>query len=204
MHSKDFIHYCIKNSIIKTGNFTLKSGRSSPYFFNSGLFNNGEKLSVLISAYCEVLTPLLNEFDILFGPAYKGISLASAISLKLYEQTGVSKGYCYDRKEIKTHGEGGKIVGSELAGKTILVDDVMTAGSTIAYARKLFTHYPKATLAGIVLAFDRMERVDIKGISSIPIYSISNADELCEVMGDNLEASTLRDYLQKYRRSITI
>ena len=204
MDSDMFIKFVLQNKIIQIEDFTLKSGRTSPYFFNSGLFYDGKMYSSLVSAYCTILKKHIDDFDMLFGPAYKGIGLVSAISLKLYEMTGRNFRFSYDRKEVKNHGEGGKIIGSALTGRVLLVDDVMTAGSTIKYTLDLLSHYPNSSLVGVALAFDRMEKIDLPEMQNIPIYSIANVKMLCEELGaqegNRKNIDKINNYLQKFGR----
>lgn len=153
----DFIEFALERGVLKFGEFTLKSGRISPYFFNAGLFNTGKDLARLGRFYAEALMDSGVEYDLLFGPAYKGIPIASATALQLCEQHDIDMPYCFNRKEKKAHGEGGSLVGSELTGKVMLVDDVITAGTAIRESMDIIND-AGAELAGVLIALDRQEK----------------------------------------------
>jgi len=159
---ENFLNFVIKNEILRFGEFTLKSGRISPYFFNAGLFNTGEKLSFLASCYADAIVGAGITYDVLFGPAYKGIPLATATAMALANEHKVNKPYCFNRKEAKAHGEGGSIVGAELSGDILIVDDVITAGTAVREAAEIISSNG-ARLNGIAVAMDRQE----KGIGSL-------------------------------------
>ena len=159
---ENFLNFVIKNEILRFGEFTLKSGRISPYFFNAGLFNTGEKLSFLASCYADAIVGAGINYDVLFGPAYKGIPLATATAMALANEHKVNKTYCFNRKEAKAHGEGGSIVGAELSGDILIVDDVITAGTAVREAAEIINSNG-ARLNGIAVAMDRQE----KGIGSL-------------------------------------
>jgi len=154
---ENFLNFVIENEILRFGEFTLKSGRTSPYFFNSGLFNSGEKLSFLASCYADAIVSAGVNYDVLFGPAYKGIPLATATAMALANEHKVNKPYCFNRKEKKAHGEGGSIVGAELSGDVLIVDDVITAGTAVREAAEIINSNG-ARLNGIVVAMDRQEK----------------------------------------------
>ncbi len=154
---KSFLEFVIANNILRFGEFTLKSGRVSPYFFNAGLFNTGKKLGFLAKSYAAAIADSEIEFDVLFGPAYKGIPLAAVTVLSLDAEHQMEKPYCFNRKEAKDHGEGGSIVGAELSGKVMIIDDVITAGTAIREAVDIIRSN-NAELAGITVAMDRQER----------------------------------------------
>ena len=156
-YQKAFLHFVIENSILRFGEFTLKSGRVSPYFFNAGLFNTGSKLGFLAQSYAAAIADLTQDYDVLFGPAYKGIPLAAATALSLSTRHGIDKPYCFNRKEAKDHGEGGFIVGAPLTGRVLVVDDVITAGTAIREAVEIIQS-AGAQLASIAVAMDRQER----------------------------------------------
>lgn len=153
-----FIEFALQNKVLKFGEFILKSGRVSPYFFNTSYFDTGKKLALLGRFYAKALIDSGIYFDVLFGPAYKGISIstATAIALAEYYQQNVS--YCFNRKETKTYGEGGSLVGSTLKGKVMLVDDVITAGTTIHESINIINSYTNTKLVGILISLDRQER----------------------------------------------
>ncbi|WP_233007466.1 orotate phosphoribosyltransferase [Rheinheimera faecalis] len=154
---KDFIEFALSRQVLKFGSFTLKSGRNSPYFFNAGLFNTGGDLARLGRFYAAALEDAGVEFDLLFGPAYKGIPIATTTAVALFDQYGKDVPYCFNRKEAKTHGEGGNLVGSPLQGKVMLVDDVITAGTAIRESMQLI-QAQGASLSGVLIALDRQEK----------------------------------------------
>ncbi len=153
----DFIEFALSRQVLKFGSFTLKSGRTSPYFFNAGLFNTGGDLARLGRFYAAALEDAGVEFDLLFGPAYKGIPIATTTAVALFDQYGKDVPYCFNRKEAKTHGEGGNLVGSPLQGKVMLVDDVITAGTAIRESMQLI-QAQGASLSGVLIALDRQEK----------------------------------------------
>ena len=152
-----FIEFAIARGVLKFGEFTLKSGRKSPYFFNAGLFNRGGDLAKLGRYYADALTDAGIDFDVLFGPAYKGIPIATTTAVALADHHDMDEPYCFNRKEAKAHGEGGNLVGSPLEGKVMLVDDVITAGTAIRESMTLIAAN-NASLAGVLIALDRQER----------------------------------------------
>lgn len=154
---QEFIEFAIDRGVLKFGEFTLKSGRTSPYFFNAGLFNRGGDLAKLGRFYAAALADAGVEFDVLFGPAYKGIPIATTTAVALADHHNQDVPYCFNRKEAKTHGEGGNLVGSPLSGRVMLVDDVITAGTAIRESMTLLEQ-SQASLAGVLIALDRQER----------------------------------------------
>ena len=154
---RDFIEFAIERGVLKFGEFTLKSGRVSPYFFNAGLFNRGGDLAKLGRFYANALMDAGVEFNVLFGPAYKGIPIATTTAVALADNHNLDVPYCFNRKEAKTHGEGGNLVGSPLEGKVMLVDDVITAGTAIRESMTL-REQQQASLSGVLIALDRQER----------------------------------------------
>ena len=156
-YQRDFIEFSLSRNVLKFGQFTLKSGRTSPYFFNAGLFNTGGDLAKLGQFYAQTLQTSGIDYDVLFGPAYKGIPIATTTAVALADKHNVDKPYCFNRKEAKTHGEGGNLVGSPLAGKIMLVDDVITAGTAIRESMQLI-EANNALLAGVLIALDRQEK----------------------------------------------
>lgn len=156
-YQNDFIDFAIQASVLRFGEFTLKSGRTSPYFFNAGLFNTGEHLAKLGRCYAQAIVDSGINFDVLFGPAYKGIPLAAAASIALAEQHGKNIPWCFNRKEAKDHGEGGNLVGSPLNGRILVIDDVITAGTAIRESVDIIKS-AGAELVGVVIALDRQER----------------------------------------------
>ncbi|GHY35591.1 orotate phosphoribosyltransferase [Vibrio cholerae] len=156
-YQREFIEFALEKQVLKFGEFTLKSGRKSPYFFNAGLFNTGRDLARLGRFYAAALVDSGIEFDVLFGPAYKGIPIATTTAVALADHHNVDTPYCFNRKEAKDHGEGGNLVGSKLEGRVMLVDDVITAGTAIRESMELI-QANKADLAGVLVAIDRQEK----------------------------------------------
>lgn len=153
----EFLEFVIKNDILKFGEFTLKSGRVSPYFFNAGLFNTGEKIAFLAQSYGAAIAASDLDFDVIFGPAYKGIPLAATTAMALASEHKIDKPFCFNRKEAKDHGEGGSIVGAPLTGRALIIDDVITAGTAIREAVEILK-VNGAELCGIAVAMDRQEK----------------------------------------------
>ncbi len=154
---RDFIEFALAHDVLKFGEFTLKSGRTSPYFFNLGAVDTGSGLAALGRFYADAIVGSGFEADVLMGPAYKGIAIAAASAVQLAEHHGVDMPWCFNRKEEKDHGEGGLIVGAPLAGRVLLVDDVITAGTAIGEAAGIIAA-AGAELVGIIVAIDRQER----------------------------------------------
>ena len=154
---KKFIEFLLKEEVLEFGHFTLKSGRESPYFFNLGRVADGLSLAALGEAYAEAIMAAGLEFDVLFGPAYKGIPIASATAVALFDHFQTDTPYCFNRKEKKDHGEGGNLVGSALEGRVMLVDDVITAGTAIRESMDIVERNG-AQLAGVLIALDRQEK----------------------------------------------
>lgn len=208
-----FLDLALESQALKFGSFTLKSGRQSPYFFNLGLFNTGKLLSTLATAYANAIIRANIKFDVLFGPAYKGIPLAALTVAKLAEldpENYAALGYSFNRKEKKDHGEGGSIVGCELAGKRVLIiDDVMTAGTAINEAFSIIAG-EKGTVVGCIIALDRQETtVDsdksatqaVSARYGIPVFSIVSLSDIVvhlesRLSPDNLAA--IAEYRSKY------
>jgi len=156
-YQQEFIEFALEKKVLRFGEFTLKSGRTSPYFFNAGLFNTGGDLARLGRFYAAALADSNIDFDLLFGPAYKGIPIATTTAVALFDHHNIDMPYCFNRKEAKTHGEGGSLVGSALEGKVMLVDDVITAGTAIRESMEIIkTH--GAELSGVLIALDRQEK----------------------------------------------
>ena len=180
-----FLNFVIEHEILRFGEFTLKSGRKSPYFFNAGLFNTGGKLAFLSRCYADAILDSEVEYDVLFGPAYKGIPLAATTVVALSADHGIDKPYCFNRKEAKDHGEGGSIVGAPLAGRALVIDDVITAGTAIREAAQIIIDNG-ATMAGIAVAMDRQERgtgelsaiQEVERDYGVPVISIIQLDHI--------------------------
>lgn len=157
-YQKEFIEFAIAQGVLKFGEFTLKSGRISPYFFNAGLFNTGVALAKLGRFYAAALEDSGVEYDVIFGPAYKGIPLAATLSVALADHYGKDMPYVFNRKEAKTHGEGGNLVGAPLQGRVVIVDDVITAGTAIREVMAMINAAEGATPAAALIALDRQEK----------------------------------------------
>ncbi len=156
-YQREFIEFALERQVLRFGEFTLKSGRTSPYFFNAGLFNTGRDLARLGRFYAAALVDSDIEYDLVFGPAYKGIPIATTTAVALCDHHDIDVPYCFNRKEAKDHGEGGNLVGSELTGRVMLVDDVITAGTAIRESMEII-EANKAQLAGVLIALDRQEK----------------------------------------------
>lgn len=205
----DFITFSLQRNTLRFGEFTLKSGRTSPYFFNAGLFNTGEDLHLIGQYYSTALENSSLEYDALFGPAYKGIPLVSATAVALAAQHNKNIPYAFNRKEAKDHGEGGQMVGADLQGqRVIIIDDVITAGTAIREAVD-FLKQAGAILAGVLIALDRQERgqgtssaiQEIEEQYGIPVISIITVQDLMTYMQDEQDADTvaaLQRYSEKY------
>lgn len=203
---QDFIELLLRNKALKFGNFTLKSGRQSPYFFNLGSFHTGASLAALGYFYAELINRLNLNFDVLFGPAYKGIPLVSATSIILAKDFNQDCPYCFNRKLKKTYGDGGDLVGAPLQGQVIMVDDVITAGTTVRETLTMMQNYD-AKLAGIVIAFDRQEKnqseqsavAEIIETYKIPIYSIATLEDVLSYLQSSEEYQCYLPSLLNYR-----
>jgi orotate phosphoribosyltransferase len=186
---REFIRFCIECGVLRFGSFVTKSGRTTPYFFNAGLFNTGRRLDRLAEFYARAIIASGIEYDMVFGPAYKGIVLAAATAVALGRDLGGLPGrdvpYAFNRKEAKDHGEGGNIIGSPLAGRVLIIDDVMTAGTAVRESLE-FIRTAGATPVGVVISMDRMERgttplsavQEVQRQFGIPVVAIATLDDL--------------------------
>jgi len=188
-YKRNFLELAMKLGVLKFGEFTLKSGRKSPYFFNAGLFNTGQSVADLGQYYANTIVDSGIEFDMIFGPAYKGIPLATISAAALAEHHQINKPFSYNRKESKQHGEGGVIVGAPLNGKVLIIDDVITAGTAVKEAFNLIEN-SNAKIAGLIISLDRQE-IGVSGKSAIqelednlniPVVSIAKLDDLIELI----------------------
>jgi orotate phosphoribosyltransferase len=203
---KDFIAFCIEQGVLKFGRFVMKSGRVSPYFFNAGLFNTGAALERLAQFYAKAILASGVEFDMLFGPAYKGIVLASGAAMAL-ARLGRNVPFAFNRKEAKDHGEGGELIGAPLAGRVLIVDDVLTAGTAVRESFDIIQRQG-ATVAGVVISLDRMERGEgdlsavreIEQRHGIPVVSIASLDDLMSWLEDRAEFRQNLDAIGEYRQ----
>lgn len=204
----EFIQLALQKQALKFGEFTLKSGRISPYFFNMGAFNTGADLLTLGQSYAETVVRSGIEFDMVFGPAYKGIPLACALAIQLAQQHAMEVPYAFNRKEDKDHGEGGMIVGAPLQGNVLIVDDVMTAGTAVKQTLELIQR-TGAEPAGVVLALDRQERgtgitsavQEIEQTAGIPVCSIIALEHILEHSTQDTEAQTYTAAIQAYQQT---
>jgi orotate phosphoribosyltransferase len=208
-YQSEFIELCTQLGVLRFGTFTLKSGRESPYFFNAGLFNTGAAIAAVGRAYAEALAASDVKFDMLFGPAYKGIPLVTITAAALAERHRRSLPFAFNRKEAKDHGEGGRIVGSPLKGRVLIVDDVITAGTAIRESIDII-HSAGAEPAGVLLALDRQERAagsdfsavqEVRSQYQIPVISVINLADLMQHVsqtGQAGELSSMRLYRERY------
>ena len=205
-YKQEFLELSLELGVIRFGEFTLKSGRVSPYFFNAGLFSTGYAAAKLARYYASAIAESGVEFDMLFGPAYKGIPLATLAAAALAEHHDVDVPYSFNRKEAKGHGEGGNIVGAPLAGKVLIVDDVITAGTAVREAQQIITS-AGAEVAGLVISLDRQEvgkesRSAVQELEhelKIPVISIVQLEDLIEILEETAEFSEYLDPVVKYR-----
>ena len=198
-YQRDFIRFAIDRGVLRFGEFTLKSGRISPYFFNAGLFDSGLALAQLGRFYAEAVLASGVSFDVLFGPAYKGIPLAASTAIALAEQHARDVPWCFNRKEAKDHGEGGTLVGAPLQGRILIVDDVITAGTAIREVMQII-QAQGASAAGVLIALNRQERgkgelsaiQEIEQDFGMPVVSIVNLDQLIVYLAED---ASLKHYL---------
>jgi orotate phosphoribosyltransferase len=208
-YQRDFLEFALAQNVLRFGNFTLKSGRQSPYFFNAGLFNTGSTLAQLGRFYAAAIQESGIDFDMLFGPAYKGIPLVTATAIALSVQHQRDVPYCFNRKEVKDHGEGGAIVGTALAGRVLLIDDVISAGTAIREAVQLI-ETAGAQLAGVVIALNRQERgqsalsavEEVEQRYGIPVVSIINLDHLISYLELKPEQQETLEAIRSYQYHI--
>ena len=212
-YQRDFIEFAIELNVLRFGEFTLKSGRKSPYFFNAGLFNSGMALAKLGQFYADAIVDAGVKFDVLFGPAYKGIPIAAATAVALAEHHGKDLPWCFNRKEAKDHGEGGSLVGAPLEGRVLIIDDVITAGTAIREVMDIIGK-TRAQPAGVVVALDRQEKgkgelsaiQEVEQEFGIPVLSIINLAQLITYLEEksvqqpewNDHLSNIRAYRSQY------
>lgn len=208
MHQPDFIRLCLAQGVLRFGEFKLKSGRMSPYFFNSGLFSTGRAIAALGRCYARAAALSGVPFDMLFGPAYKGIPLVTATAAALAEHEGRDLPFAFNRKEAKDHGEGGTIVGAPLSGRVLIVDDVITAGTAIRESIDIIRG-EGAVPAGVLIALDREERgtgdrsavQEVQATFGLPVVSVLRLRDLVAHLEQEGEAATLaavRAYRDRY------
>lgn len=202
-----FIEFALQREALRFGEFTLKSGRLSPYFFNAGHFHTGQALAELGRFYAAAIVESKIEFDVLFGPAYKGIPLVASVAIALATEHQIDKPYCFDRKEAKAHGEGGVIVGAELKGRVLMVDDVVSAGTTFRQVVKIIESHD-AEFAGVMIAVDRQEIGLVGGQSAVQelstefdvgIHSIIKLTDIIQYLQERGQMTTELTRVQAYR-----
>jgi len=202
-----FVEYCLQRGALKFGEFKLKSGRISPYFFNAGIFNRGADLAALAAFYADAIEHSKVEFDLLFGPAYKGIPLAAITASALFQLHQHDIPYAFNRKEAKDHGEGGSIVGAEINGRVMIIDDVITAGTAIREAIALIEAHG-AEASAVTIALDRQEKgqgevsaiqeLEQQGLQVISIIKLEHILEYLEASGDLAEREAIEAYRSRY------
>lgn len=210
-YQRAFIDFAITRKVLRFGEFTLKSGRNSPYFFNAGLFNTGEALSRLGKFYAAAIVDAGIPYDLLLGPAYKGIPLATATAVALFNDYQLDVPYVFNRKEAKDHGEGGNLVGAPLEGKALIIDDVITAGTAIREVMSIIDQAGAAP-AGVVIALDRQERgtgelsaiQEVERDYNIPVINIISLGDLIEYLEEQGNMQQELDSIQEYRRNYGI
>ncbi|HEY4146691.1 orotate phosphoribosyltransferase [Pinirhizobacter sp.] len=206
-YQRDFLDLTLEREVLRFGRFELKSGRISPYFFNMGRIDSGSALARLGSAYAAAALRADVGFDMLFGPAYKGIALAAATAIALATNHSLDLPWAYNRKEAKDHGEGGMLVGAELKGRVLIVDDVMTAGTAVRESLDLI-RAQGATPAGVLIAMDRQERgkgersaaQEVAADHGIPVIAIASLTDVMALAGERPELAAHRSSLEEYRR----
>jgi len=210
-YQQAFIEFALSKNVLKFGEFTLKSGRKSPYFFNAGLFNTGGDLAKLGRFYAQALVDAGIDFNLLFGPAYKGIPIATTTAVALADHHQRDVPYCFNRKEAKTHGEGGNLVGAKLQGKVMLVDDVITAGTAIREAMTIIQAHG-AQLAGVLIALDRQERgqAELSAIQEVErdyhtkVVAIITLNDLVTYLAEQADQSANLAAIKQYQANFGI
>jgi len=205
-YQRDFIRFAIERGVLRFGEFTLKSGRTSPYFFNAGLFNTGSALARLGQCYASAIVDSGLNFDVLFGPAYKGIPLASATAVALADKHGRDVPWCFNRKEAKDHGEGGSLVGAPLKGDVLIIDDVITAGTAIREVMTII-QAEQARAAAVLIALNRQERgkgelsaiQEVERDYGIPVVSIVSLDQVLEYLAEDAQLKQYLPAVEAYR-----
>jgi len=204
---KEFIAFCIECGVLRFGQFKTKAGRMSPYFFNAGLFNDGAMLGRLGQFYAKAILATDEPFDMLFGPAYKGIPLAASIAIAL-AQAGRNVPYSFNRKETKDHGEGGSIIGAALAGRVLIVDDVISAGTSVRESVELI-RANGATPCAVAIALDRLERgagalsavQEVRERFGVPVIAIADLDDLVQFLGTQPDMRQQLIDIERYRQT---
>jgi orotate phosphoribosyltransferase len=207
-YQREFLDFALDVEVLRFGEFTLKSGRVSPYFFNAGLFNSGASLARLGRYYAQAIVDSGIEFDVLYGPAYKGIPLAAVTAAALYDQHNLDVPYAFNRKEAKDHGEGGIIVGHPLEGRIMIIDDVISAGTSVRESVEIIKR-EQATPAGVVIALDRQERgqgdrsaiQEVEADYGLPVSAIVRLEQLIEYLQQKQDSATDLQRIQAYRET---
>ena len=210
-YKREFIELALELNVLRFGEFTLKSGRVSPYFFNAGLFSTGYAAAKLGRFYAAAIAEAEVRFDMLFGPAYKGIPLVTLAAAALAEQHDIDVPYSFNRKEAKAHGEGGSIVGAPLSGRVLIVDDVITAGTAMREAYQIITS-AGAEIAGVVISLDRQERgqgpysavQELRQSLDIPVVSIVQLEDLINILEESSEYEQYLDPVLSYRKQFGV
>jgi len=205
-YQREFIRFAIERGVLRFGEFTLKSGRTSPYFFNAGLFNSGSALAQLGRFYATAVAESGIDFDVIFGPAYKGIPLAAATAISLAEHHQRDLPWCFNRKEAKDHGEGGTLVGAPLSGRVLIVDDVITAGTAIREVMQII-RAQGAQAAGVLIALNRQERgqgqlsaiQEVEQDYGMPVVSIVSLAQVLEFLGQDEQLKCHLPAVEAYR-----
>lgn len=207
-YQRRFIELSLQKGVLKFGSFLLKSGRTSPYFFNAGGFNTGSDLKILGDCYAQALVNSGCDYDVLFGPAYKGIPLCCATAMSLSCEHGINKPWCFNRKEKKDHGEGGNLVGAPLVGRVVLIDDVITAGTAIRESDAIIKAN-NATFKSALIALNRQERgqgekgaiAEVEENLGIDVISIINFEDLLTYIKQDANLSSHLEAMLKYRET---
>lgn len=208
--SRDFIELACRKGVLRFGSFVTKAGRNSPYFFNAGLFDDGRSFNALCGFYADAIMAGGVEFNMLFGPAYKGIPLVAGVAICL-AQRGVNVPFAFNRKEAKDHGEGGTLIGAPLAGKVLILDDVISAGTSVRESVNIIQN-AGATPAGVVIALDRMERgqgqqsavQEVREQMGIPVVAVANLADLIAYLSGTPELAANLDAVLAYRNQYGI
>ena len=211
VYQREFIEFALERGVLRFGEFTLKSGRVSPYFFNAGLFDSGLALAKLGRFYAQALMDSGLSYDVVFGPAYKGIPLAATTAVALAEQHQRDVPWCFNRKEAKNHGEGGTLVGAPLAGRIVIVDDVITAGTAIREVMQII-QAQGAQAAGVLIALDRQERgtgelsaiQEVERDFNMPVISIVSLQQVLEYLAQSSELQHYLPAVERYREDYGI
>ena len=211
-YKQEFINFSLSQGVLKFGEFELKSGRISPYFFNMGLFNTGSTIAKLGDFYAQALVNEEKNFDLLFGPAYKGIPIVTSLASSLSKNHQIDKPFTFNRKEVKDHGEKGQLVGAPIKGKVLIVDDVITAGTAIHEASNLISEL-NGEVMGILISLDRQEKgqgalsavEEVSQKLNVPVISIVTLNDIIEyILEDGGELSQFIDQIKNYREKYGI